>query len=137
MIVISGKLDEKIVSGPDTNFYTFETVPQLEILKNTDIFITHGGLNSIKEAIYAETPMLIYPVHPEYDPRGNAARVFYHGLGLRGDIVSESIDEIKSKVRQLLSNKVYRENLRRLKNIDGLYMGKAFLDSMERIEPLE
>jgi UDP:flavonoid glycosyltransferase YjiC (YdhE family) len=137
IIVVSGKFDEKIVSVPGTNFYTFETVPQLEILKNTDIFITHGGLNSIKEAVYAEIPMLIYPVHAEYDPRGNAARVFYHGLGLRGDIVSESVDDIKSKVRQLLSNKIYRENLRRLKNIDGLYTGKAFLDSMERIKPLE
>jgi UDP:flavonoid glycosyltransferase YjiC (YdhE family) len=137
IVVVSGKSGETLSIKASTNFYTFNTVPQLDMLNNTDVFITHGGLNSIKEAIHAEVPMLVYPVHPKYDPRGNAARVFYHGLGLRGDLVSESMDDIKSKIRELLSNDIYRENLRRLKNIDESYSGKAFLDSIEGIKPLE
>lgn len=132
IVVVSGQG----ISSEVTNFYTFNAVPQLDILRNTDVFITHGGLNSIKEAVHAEVPMLIYPVHPEYDPRGNAARVFYHGLGLRGDLVSDSIDDITSKIRELLSNDIYRENIRRLKNIDSRYTGVAFLDAVDRIKPL-
>ena len=137
VFVISGKVDEKTTAKSKTNFYSFNNVPQLDILRNTDVFITHGGLNSIKEAIHAEVPMLVYPVHLEYDPVGNAARVFYHRLGLRGDIASDSIDELKDKISELLSNKIYKENVRRLKDVDVSYEESTFVDAIDRIKTLK
>ena len=137
VFVISGKVDEKTTAKARTNFYSFNNVPQLDILRNTDVFITHGGLNSIKEAIHAEVPMLVYPVHLEYDPVGNAARVFYHRLGLRGDIASDSIDELKDKISELLSNKIYKENVRRLKDVDVSYEESTFVDAIDRIKTLK
>jgi UDP:flavonoid glycosyltransferase YjiC (YdhE family) len=59
-----------------------ERVPQLEILAHADIFITHGGLSSVREAIHFAVPMIVFP--SRLDQPGNAARVVYHGLGLHG-----------------------------------------------------
>jgi UDP:flavonoid glycosyltransferase YjiC (YdhE family) len=119
------------------NFYAFKKVSQLQILKHSDVFVTHGGLNSIKEAVYAEVPMLVYPVHPQYDPVGNAARVFFHRLGLKGDIGSESIDGLKAKISELVSNKIFKENIRRLKEVDCTYNERTFIGAIDRIRTLE
>ncbi|AIF80975.1 macrolide glycosyltransferase [endosymbiont of Acanthamoeba sp. UWC8] len=35
---------------------------QTTILKNTDIFITHGGFNSVQESIYHLVPMIVMPI---------------------------------------------------------------------------
>lgn len=44
------------------NIHLYSFVPQLEVLKNCDLFITHGGMNSVNEAIYYGVPMLVIPV---------------------------------------------------------------------------
>ena len=137
LFLISANSQVVIPDNHTQNFYVLERVPQIDILKQADVFITHGGLNSIKEAVCAEVPMLVYPVHNEYDPRGNAARIFFHRLGLRGDIVSHTADDITSNIRKLLSNNDYRENIRQLKNADQHYTGVAFMKSTMAINPLE
>lgn len=68
------------------NIHTFCSVPQLSVLKYCDIMITHGGLNSITECIVNEVPMLVYPLNNKWDQNGNAARVVYHHIGLRGGV---------------------------------------------------
>ncbi|QFZ18782.1 glycosyltransferase [Saccharothrix syringae] len=37
-------------------------LPQREVLERADVFITHGGYNSVAESIRAETPMLVVPL---------------------------------------------------------------------------
>ena len=116
------------------NVHIFNSVPQLDVLKHADLFIAHGGLNSIKEAVYAEVPMLLYPIHPEYDPKGNAARIVYHGLGLRGTATSESIEQMKQKIQDLLSNSVYLRNIKELKHKDANYTDEEFLKLVDALE---
>jgi MGT family glycosyltransferase len=36
--------------------------PQLELLERVDAFVTHGGANSVMEAMYTGTPLLIVPL---------------------------------------------------------------------------
>ena len=43
------------------NFLVRNYVPQLEILKHTQLFITHAGMNSVQESIYFEVPMIVIP----------------------------------------------------------------------------
>ena len=45
-----------------SNIWTYSYVPQLEVLQHTDLFITHGGMNSVNEAMYYGVPMLVMPV---------------------------------------------------------------------------
>ncbi len=97
------------------NVHAFQTVPQLEVLKHADVMITHGGMNSIKECILNEVPMVVYPLNNKWDQPGNSARVVYHGLGLRGNVRSESHKKIIQKVMHLLTNDSYKQNLKTMK----------------------
>jgi len=43
------------------NFIVRQSVPQLEILQRTSLFITHAGMNSASEALYYGVPLLAIP----------------------------------------------------------------------------
>ena len=119
------------------NIYIFNFVPQLQVLKHADLFITHGGLNSIREAVCAEVPMLLYPIHPQYDPIGNAARIAYHQLGLRGKAATDTEEDIAQKLEELLSNPLYKRNVQKLKIRDlQQYTPTHFLEKLNSINPL-
>jgi hypothetical protein len=107
--------------------HIFRTVPQLRVLKHADVFITHGGFNSVKEAIHAGVPLLAYPVHHEFDPNGNTARVEYHKLGLGGDAETDSIAEIRQKIRTLLEDPEYKTNMLAMKSRNALVTSSTFL----------
>ncbi|SFF09105.1 glycosyltransferase [Thermoflexibacter ruber] len=114
VIVLKENLQAKLDKTPN-NIHLFSQIPQLYILSKTDLFITHGGLNSVKEALHFIVPMLIYPLNWNYDQLGNAARIFYHRLGLRGEISQDSPKEIAEKIQELLTNPIYKQNLQAFK----------------------
>ncbi len=97
------------------NVHTFNRVPQKELLEKVDVMINHGGMNSITECILALVPMLIYPGTSTLDQVGNSSRVVYHGLGLRGKLTSAKPDSIAEKIRILLENSRFKENLKVMK----------------------
>jgi MGT family glycosyltransferase len=55
--------------------------PQRWALEQADLLVSHGGLNTVMDAIAARTPMLIMPI--AFDQPGVAARVSHSGIGLR------------------------------------------------------
>lgn len=55
--------------------------PQQWALEKADAVVTHGGLNTVMDAIVARTPMLVMPIG--FDQPGVAARVSYRGLGVQ------------------------------------------------------
>ncbi len=99
---------------PD-NVHLLSKVPQLALLPNVDVFIHHGGLGSVKEALHLCVPTLVYPITPTFDTEGNAARIFYHRLGLRGEISQDSPQQITEKIQELLTNPIYKQNLQAFK----------------------
>ena len=68
-----------LVRIPD-NFLVRPHVPQLKVLEHTDVFVTHGGMNSVMEAVYYGVPMVVVPQQPEQAM--TAARVAELGLGV-------------------------------------------------------
>ncbi|MBO0777977.1 MAG: glycosyl transferase [Ktedonobacteraceae bacterium] len=66
--------------GPiPSNFIVREFVPQLEILQRTSLFITHGGMNSVSEALYYNVPLVVVP--QSADQPWIAKRVVELGVG--------------------------------------------------------
>lgn len=63
------------------NLYASSFLPQKSLLTNVDLFISHGGANSILESIMTECPILITLNNHIFDQNGNAARVKFHGCG--------------------------------------------------------
>ncbi|WP_353720113.1 glycosyltransferase [Dyadobacter sp. 676] len=92
-------------------FYFFKSVAQLEVLKVANLFVTHGGLGSVKESIFCGTPMLVYPLDMRYDQNGNAFKVVHHGIGLKGEFRHERASDIYDKINRLLGNGVYKKNI--------------------------
>jgi zeaxanthin glucosyltransferase len=137
-VVSSGnKAISNLKSAANNNVFYFQHVPQLRILQQANLFITHGGLNSIKEAIDAGVPMLVYPVNKDYDLPGNAARVAYHQLGLMLDV--EKFDEtaFRNKISELFSNDVYKRNIVNFRNAEKKYTGENFMSLFLRLTPVD
>lgn len=44
-----------------THFIVNNYVPQMDVLQNASCFITHGGMNSITEALYCGIPLIVIP----------------------------------------------------------------------------
>ena len=116
--------DSTFVNIPE-NVFLLKAAPQLEILARADVFITHGGLNSLRESIYAGVPMLVYPPNKVYDNMGNSTRVVYHKIGLRGDLQQDSEQEISDKIEDLINNDIFKKNIQMLKEIDREYLTDA------------
>ncbi len=89
----------------------FSRVPQLRVLEHADVFITHGGMGSVKEAIEYGVPMLAYPLDLKYDQPGNGLKIEHHGLGLRGNFQFERVDDLRTKLGRLLHEDVFRQNM--------------------------
>jgi hypothetical protein len=116
----------------------FSFVDQHEALSQCDYFISHGGLNSIKESIHYHVPMLIYPL--EGDQIGNAQKIDFLGLGIAGNIYKDNLSEIGNKLEILISNKkelkfrlmTFNKEVKQNYNID-----KILNDSIKNYKELE
>lgn len=89
------------------NVGVFERVPQLEVLANTDLVISTGGLNTGHEALWFGVPILNLPI-AGLDTPGNAARLVHHGVGRQLTSKSPGVDELRAELRELLDNPAYR-----------------------------
>jgi len=78
-VIHTGRIDLGDVPTTD-NVLIRSTVPQLALLRRARVFITHGGMASVREACYFGVPMVVVPGWN--DQYGNAARVAYHRLGI-------------------------------------------------------
>lgn len=90
------------------NFLVQNSVPQLEVLKKADIFISHGGMNSINESLYYGVPLILVPQMVEQHI--NALRVKKLGAGIivpRNYVTSE---KLRSTVGQVLEDKKFAVN---------------------------
>ena len=66
--------------GPiPANFIVRPSVPQLEILQHTDVFITHAGMNSVHEGLYYGVPLVLIP--HQFEQLLNARCVAARGAG--------------------------------------------------------
>lgn len=94
---------------PD-NFLVYQIVPQLEVLKRTNVFITHGGMNSVNEAIYYGVPVITIPQFA--DQPAVAKRLEELGLGKVINKKNVSVQALKSALNDVLYNKKYKENMK-------------------------
>jgi zeaxanthin glucosyltransferase len=116
LIIAAGNKKIKLNLNTEfSNVFVLEKVPQLDILTYTDLFISHGGLNSIIEAIQCNTPLLVYPLNDRWDQIGNSSRVAHHGIGLSGNIYRDGEDKILRDAEMILGRSMsYKKALLKL-----------------------
>lgn len=74
------KTDLKQLEPIPANFIVRNFVPQLDVLQRTDLFITHGGMNSVHEGLYYNVPLVVIP--QQFEQASVAARIVELGAGL-------------------------------------------------------
>jgi len=116
MIVSVGEgLGSSDFSRITSNIAVMNWAPQLEILKKARLMITHGGLGTIKECIYFGVPMIVFPMSREQPL--NAARVVYHGLGIRGDIHKINVEQMRDLISKAMRNEDSYHRVEVMKNM--------------------
>ncbi|CAJ0603540.1 unnamed protein product [Cylicocyclus nassatus] len=96
------------------NAHAFEWLPQSDLLHHskTKAFITHGGCNSLQEAISAGVPLVVIPLGND-QPR-NARLAERHHFAVRiskSDVCAHKVAEALGKV---LNDQSYAKNITRL-----------------------
>ena len=92
------------------NFYVDEYLPQLQILKKANLFLTHGGMNSINESLYYGVPMIVFPQMLEQ--KANAYRIEELGAGIMcKSKLTESI--LDKHINIISSNNNYLNNAKK------------------------
>ena len=103
--IISWSNNRSLLSSvdPSPNVQFVQNASQLEMLKMSSLFITHGGLGGLKESIMCGVPTLVVPF--DMDQPNNAARVEHHRLGYRCSPSECNPAMIRDMVIALLSDK--------------------------------
>ncbi len=83
--------------------------PQQAALARAAAVISHGGLNTVLDALAARTPILALPL--AFDHPGAAARVVHAGVGLRASPRFATRQEISAKLDRLLKEPEFRARL--------------------------
>lgn len=102
---------EQLGAIPD-NFYVGNFLPQLQVLKQTDLFITHAGFNSVSEALHYAVPMYALPM--VNDQPMVAKRIKDLGLGIVGNFKEVTPEMLTKVVEKLLLEQQWNENCQRI-----------------------
>ncbi|SNT60693.1 glycosyltransferase, MGT family [Asanoa hainanensis] len=106
VVVATGQTDPAALGPLPANVLARRSVPQLEVLERASLFVTHGGMNSVNEAMHAGVPMLVVPQGA--DQPLVAARVVELGGGLT--IRTEDVEVLV--VRELAQRLLYEPRFR-------------------------
>jgi MGT family glycosyltransferase len=100
VIVSKGPQHDQFELAP--NMSGAEFLPQTSILPQVDLVVTHGGNNTVTEALYFGKPMVVLPLF--WDQYDNAQRVHDTGFGVRLDTYGHTRAQLTSAVDTLLAD---------------------------------
>lgn len=90
-------------------------VSQLDIMQNAQAVFMHGGLATIKEAIYEEVPIVIFPHGKDQDE--NALRIRRTGVGIYPEVDVLTPTVLRELLTQVTSSPWIRKKLAGMKQL--------------------
>ncbi|SDK37436.1 glycosyltransferase, MGT family, partial [Mesorhizobium muleiense] len=107
-VVVSTGSTEPADLGPlPANVLARRSVPQLQVLARAALFVTHGGMNSVNEAMRTGVPTLVVPQGA--DQPMVARRVVELGAGLELRTDDATAETVQALARSLLDELRFRE----------------------------
>jgi len=105
------KWDEDSVEGLPTNVILSKWLPQQDILAhpNLRVFVTHGGLLSLQEALYHKTPLVGIPLGNDQKP--NLLRATARGYAVLLDWSTLSSDSLLEAIKKALDSPDIKESM--------------------------
>jgi zeaxanthin glucosyltransferase len=112
VLSIGDQLDPEQIGPVPKNAIIVKRAPQLELLKQTSVCITHAGLNTVLESLAQGVPQVAVPV--TFDQPGVAARVAHNQTGVVTSLEKLTADHLSTLLDEMLTNSTYRDNACRL-----------------------
>jgi len=94
------------VPEPPDGAVVVSQVPMLELMPHLDAVLTHGGLNTVCEALAHGVPLVVAPI--KSDQPINAAQVAASGAGTRVSFHRARPDQLRAAVSAVLDEPSYR-----------------------------
>ena len=107
-LVVMATWNDLGFSNLPSNFIVRPRVPQLEVLKRANVYLTHGGMGSVMGALWYGVPLVVVPQMPEQTL--TAARVAELGLGIRLDPDADA-ETIRNAVNTVHTNSAYHNRV--------------------------
>ncbi|WP_406589907.1 macrolide family glycosyltransferase [Bacillus atrophaeus] len=115
---------------PD-NFTVRQRVPQLDVLTEADVFISHGGMNSTMEAMNEGVPLVVIPQMHEQEL--TAQRVEELGLGIYLPKEEVSVPRLQQAIGNIFSDKEIHSRVKDMqkdvKEAGGAEQGAAEIEA--------
>jgi MGT family glycosyltransferase len=115
-VILSVGKQTRIVELGDIpeNFIVRNHIPQLEILRHTKLFITHGGMNSTCEGLYYSVPLIVLP--QSADQPIIARRVAEVGAGIQLNQKELTAGILIETVERVHNNSSFRKSCEEIGN---------------------
>ncbi|MBE9224823.1 glycosyltransferase [Phormidium sp. LEGE 05292] len=104
--------------------------PQLELLKKAALVITHGGANTVLEALSYGVPLVAIP--NTYDQPGVGARLIWTGTGEVVSLSRLNVPRLRTAIQRVLTEESYKKNALRLQ--EAIRKAGGFTRAVDIIE---
>ena len=112
VLSVGDRTNPKDLGPVPKNAIVMQRTPQLEVLKQASVCITHSGLNTVLESLAQGVPQVAIPV--TFDQPGVAARIAYHKTGVVTSLDKLTPEHLSDLLNQVLEDPSYRNNARRM-----------------------
>jgi len=106
LIAVGSHTDPARLGPPPANTLVRSSVPQLEVLRRTAVFVTHGGMNSALEGLANGVPLVVVPQQFEQLLIGQAVAERGAGVVLRHNLSNRPVPpaELRAAVQRTLTD---------------------------------
>ena len=112
VLSIGDQVDPKQIGPVPNKAIIVKRAPQLELLKQATVCITHAGLNTVLESLAQGVPQVAIPI--TYDQPGVAARIAHKKTGLVTSLDKLTANHLAFLLNEVLIDQTYRENSHKL-----------------------
>ncbi len=115
IISVGQKFDRKKLNNIPQNIHIYPTVPQVSVLEMADVFVTHGGMNSVSEALVSGTPMVVIPFSSDQPVNARCVEKLGVGKALEHKFVNK--DSLKDVVFSVLKDSQLKSNIAKVQEL--------------------